>query len=102
MRRTTTDVNGPDPSPEPSPPRSGGRRDRWAEHREQRRQELIAAAVQALLRHGPNVDMDQVAATARGATGEDRFGLRHEFLRLVEAARHVTGADTPQPAAAIE
>ncbi|MEU8092223.1 TetR/AcrR family transcriptional regulator [Micromonospora sp. LHW51205] len=64
MRRTTTDVNGPDPSPEPSPPRSGGRRDRWAEHREQRRQELIAAAVQALLRHGPNVDMDQVAATA--------------------------------------
>ncbi|RBJ00167.1 TetR/AcrR family transcriptional regulator, partial [Micromonospora provocatoris] len=64
MRRTTTDVNGPDAPPEPAAPRSGGRRDRWADHREQRRQELVAAAVQALLRHGPSVDMDQVAATA--------------------------------------
>jgi len=34
-----------------------------------------------------------VAATARGALGEDRFGLRHEFLRLVDVARDVT---TPQ------
>ncbi len=68
----------------------------------------FAAAVAGyadLLRGGRHVDgwnWDQVAATARGATGEDRFGLRHEFLRLVEAARHVTGADTPQPAAAIQ
>ncbi|MDG4801091.1 TetR/AcrR family transcriptional regulator [Micromonospora sp. WMMD980] len=61
MRRTSTDVNGPEDPPEP--PRTG-RRDRWAGHREQRRQELIGAAVQALLRHGPAVDMDQVAATA--------------------------------------
>ncbi|MCZ7437850.1 TetR/AcrR family transcriptional regulator [Micromonospora sp. WMMC241] len=61
MRRTSTDVNGSDGPTEP--PRSG-RRDRWAEHREQRRHELIGAAVQALLRHGPAVDMDQVAATA--------------------------------------
>lgn len=60
MRPTSTDVNGPDPAGTPR----AGRRDRWAGHREQRRQELIAAAVQALLRHGPQVDMDQVAATA--------------------------------------
>ncbi|SCG42225.1 TetR family transcriptional regulator [Micromonospora humi] len=61
MRRTSTDVNGSDGPTEP--PRSG-RRDRWADHREQRRHELIGAAVQALLRFGPAVDMDQVAATA--------------------------------------
>ncbi|MFI5835576.1 TetR family transcriptional regulator [Micromonospora sp. NPDC051300] len=61
MRRTSTDVNGPEDPPEP---RRTGRRDRWAGHREHRRQELIGAAVQALLRHGPAVDMDQVAATA--------------------------------------
>ncbi|MFI7428160.1 TetR family transcriptional regulator [Micromonospora sp. NPDC049836] len=60
MRPTSTDVNAPDPAGEPR----AGRRDRWAGHREQRRQELIGAAVQALLRHGPQVDMDQVAATA--------------------------------------
>ncbi|MGW3896651.1 TetR family transcriptional regulator [Micromonospora profundi] len=44
--------------------KTNGRRDRWADHREQRRQALIGAAVQALLRHGPDVDMDQVAAMA--------------------------------------
>ncbi|MGR6320266.1 TetR/AcrR family transcriptional regulator [Micromonospora soli] len=60
MRPTSTDVNASEPAAAPRP----GRRDRWAGHREQRRQELIAAAVQALLRHGPQVDMDQVAATA--------------------------------------
>lgn len=60
MQRTSTDVNGADPLPE----QRTGRRDRWASHREQRRQELIGAAVQALLRYGPQVDMDQVAATA--------------------------------------
>jgi AcrR family transcriptional regulator len=64
MQRTSTDVNAPDSPPEPPAGRPSGRRDRWAEHREQRRQELIGAAVQALLRHGPQVDMDQVAATA--------------------------------------
>ncbi|GGR76179.1 TetR family transcriptional regulator [Micromonospora fulviviridis] len=64
MRRTSTDVNAPDAPPEPPEARPTGRRDRWADHREQRRQELIGAAVQALLRHGPTVDMDQVAAAA--------------------------------------
>jgi AcrR family transcriptional regulator len=60
MQSPSTGVNGP----VPTPPVRTGRRDRWADHREQRRGTLIAAAVQALLRHGPEVDMDQVAATA--------------------------------------
>ncbi len=46
-----------------------------------------------LLRGGSNVGgwrWDDVAATARGALGEDRWGLRREFLGLVESARGVT------------
>ncbi|MEV6966806.1 TetR/AcrR family transcriptional regulator [Hamadaea sp. NPDC051192] len=41
-----------------------GRKQRWAAHREQRRVELIQAAIAAVLEHGPEVDMEQVAATA--------------------------------------
>jgi AcrR family transcriptional regulator len=40
------------------------RKARWAEHREQRRIELIQAAVEAAVRYGPAVDMDQVAKAA--------------------------------------
>ncbi|WBB68527.1 TetR/AcrR family transcriptional regulator [Micromonospora sp. WMMD812] len=68
MQSPLKDVNGADPSgPAADGPRKAtgtGRRDRWAGHRERRRQDLVAAAVQALLRHGPEVDMDQVAAAA--------------------------------------
>ncbi|NUR73977.1 MAG: TetR/AcrR family transcriptional regulator [Hamadaea sp.] len=41
-----------------------GRKRRWAAHREQRRIELIQAAIAAVLEHGPEVDMEQVAAAA--------------------------------------
>ena len=41
-----------------------GRRTRWAAHRTHRRQELIHAALDAFAQHGPEVDMDQVAAAA--------------------------------------
>jgi AcrR family transcriptional regulator len=41
-----------------------GRRSRWSAHREQRRAALVEAAVEAVLRHGPDVDMAQVAAVA--------------------------------------
>ena len=64
----------------------------------------FAAAVAGyadLLRGGKYVDSwnwDDVERTARGATGQDPFGLRHEFLRLVDSARAVTMADAPQPA----
>jgi AcrR family transcriptional regulator len=53
MQADGSDVNGTD-----------GRKTRWAEHREQRREELILAAIEAVLHHGPEVDMDQVASVA--------------------------------------
>ncbi|KAF1702533.1 hypothetical protein CSC68_06455 [Pseudoxanthomonas suwonensis] len=59
----------------------------------------FAAAVAGyadLLRGGKYVDRwtwDDVERTARGALGEDRFGLRHEFVQLVDSARSVTTAD---------
>ncbi len=49
-----------------------------------------------LLRGGGNVgdwDWNDVAASARSAIGEDRWGLRGEFVGLVESARHITAAD---------
>jgi AcrR family transcriptional regulator len=41
-----------------------GRKARWASHRENRRIELIQAAIEAVMEHGPEVDMDQVAKAA--------------------------------------
>ncbi|WP_322787759.1 TetR/AcrR family transcriptional regulator [Hamadaea tsunoensis] len=41
-----------------------GRKARWVKHREQRRAEMITAAIRAVLHNGPDVDMDQVAAEA--------------------------------------
>jgi AcrR family transcriptional regulator len=41
-----------------------GRRSRWAAHRAARRDELIDAAVRAIVRHGADVGMDQIAADA--------------------------------------
>ena len=46
-----------------------------------------------LLRGGGNVGAwgwNEVAATARDARGQDRWGLRQEFVALVESARQVT------------
>ena len=56
MQASGTDVNGA--------PDTNGRKARWAKHREQRRQELIHAAIEAVLHYGPEVDMDQVASVA--------------------------------------
>jgi AcrR family transcriptional regulator len=41
-----------------------GRRQRWADHREQRRAQLTAAAIEAIREHGPEVGMDAIAAHA--------------------------------------
>lgn len=41
-----------------------GRKARWADHREQRRLELIGAAIEAVIHYGPTVDMEQVAKVA--------------------------------------
>jgi AcrR family transcriptional regulator len=41
-----------------------GRRGRWADHREQRRAELTAAAIAAIRELGPEIGMDAIAAHA--------------------------------------
>ena len=41
-----------------------GRRQRWAGHREQRRAELTAAAIEAIRAHGPDLGMDAIAGYA--------------------------------------
>src|SRR5262249_4306218 len=45
-------------------PPDDGRRSRWVHHRRQRRDELVTMAVHAILTHGPDVDMAQIAAVA--------------------------------------
>jgi AcrR family transcriptional regulator len=47
-----------------NPSTEDGRRSRWSAHREQRRAVLVEAAVAAVLQHGGDVDMAQVAAAA--------------------------------------
>jgi AcrR family transcriptional regulator len=47
-----------------TPVNTDGRRGRWAGHREQRRAELTAAAIDAIRRLGPDVGMDAIAAHA--------------------------------------
>jgi Ca-activated chloride channel homolog len=56
------------------------------------------AAYADLLRGGKNVNgfgWDQVAALARSAPGQDRWGYRAEFLQLVDRARTVTQGSAP-------
>ena len=60
------------------------------------------AAYADLLRGGTHVGdwtWHDVARAARGASGDDRNGLRHEFAELVDQARQVVAQ--PLPAAAI-
>ncbi|HLV59230.1 MAG TPA: TetR/AcrR family transcriptional regulator [Natronosporangium sp.] len=63
MRARQAEVNGSAPAAAPAE-RAPGRRARWADHRERRREALVRAATRAVLRHGPEVDMDQVASVA--------------------------------------
>jgi len=63
--QTATGVSGA-----PAPPRrevaaTDGRRSRWTEHRRARREELVAAAVEAVRRAGPDFAVDDVAREAR-------------------------------------
>jgi AcrR family transcriptional regulator len=73
VQRRTTDVSIPrtkrthhpaNPAPDIAELEGDRRRTRWHEHRAQRRTELIAAAVKAVVEFGPDVDMEQVAAVA--------------------------------------
>lgn len=55
-------VNGPENGSAESPP--DGRRERWAGHRRQRREELVDAAIDAIRTHGPDLGIDVIAAHA--------------------------------------
>ncbi|GGD39933.1 vWA domain-containing protein [Pseudoxanthomonas indica] len=58
------------------------------------------AAYADLLRGGKNIDSwqwDDVRRAAEGSMGEDRFGLRREFVQLVDSARQITAAASSDP-----
>ena len=52
-----------------------------------------------LLRGGKNIDgwqWQDVRRVAEGSLGDDRFGLRQEFVELIDSARQITSADTAE------
>ncbi len=77
-----------------------GRSSRWAEHRTQRRAELVDATVRAIRAHGPRVGMDEIAAMAGTSKTvvyrhfTDRAGLYAAVVERVESliARDVRAA----------
>jgi AcrR family transcriptional regulator len=53
------------PAPAPAAPAApDGRRSRWTEHRRARREDLVAAAIEAVRRAGPEFAVDDVARSA--------------------------------------
>ncbi|WP_454831497.1 vWA domain-containing protein [Pseudoxanthomonas wuyuanensis] len=61
------------------------------------------AAYADLLRGGSHIDQwswDEVIDTARRAQGSDRFGLRREFVELMEQGRQMVARDNATPAIA--
>ena len=44
------------------------RRERWREHRRTRREQFVAAAVRAVLSHGPDVGMAEIAVVPEAET----------------------------------
>ena len=57
-------VNASVKGSKPDPGAGDARRDRWSAHREQRREEFVAAALRVLAAQGPDVTMEAVAAEA--------------------------------------
>jgi Ca-activated chloride channel family protein len=63
------------------------------------------AAYADLLRGGTNIgnwSWNEVGSAARGAQGDDRYGLRREFVELVTQARQIVAAENRTPAIAGE
>lgn len=56
-KRVKPEVNVARPAPD-------ARKERWRKHRQARRAEFVEAAIRALVRHGPDVGMDEIAAEA--------------------------------------
>lgn len=63
MSNTPTRADVPAAVPAPVPAEDG-RVSRWAQHREERREELIDATIRAIRKHGASVGMDEIAAEA--------------------------------------
>ena len=59
MQRVAENTGAPHTAPSPD-----GRRSRWTEHRRARREELVAAAVEAVRASGPEFSVDDVARSA--------------------------------------
>lgn len=75
-------------------PAPDGRSTRWAGHRLARRTELVRAARRAVHRHGPDVSMEQIAATAGTSKSivyryfVDKTGLQVAVGEAVVAQMH--------------
>ncbi|KGM13796.1 TetR/AcrR family transcriptional regulator [Cellulomonas bogoriensis] len=102
-----TPATEPDQDAVPTP---DGRSARWDAHRNRRRTDLARAARKAVHRHGPEVSMDEIAATAGTSKSivyryfTDKAGLQRAVGELVVAQMHdeldraVRAAGTPRDA----
>lgn len=97
-------------TPAPTPEAPDGRSTRWAGHRLARRTELVRAARRAVHRFGPDVSMDDIAATAGTSKSivyryfADKPGLQMAVGEAVVAQMHTAmeeaalAAGTPREA----
>ena len=63
------------------------------------------AAYADLLRGGQRIDgwnWGDVARTARAAKGQDPYGLKAEFVRMIGQAHRLVGVKTDAPAVAVD
>jgi AcrR family transcriptional regulator len=77
-------MNPVDETVKPGPGNRDARKDRWSEHRAQRRQEFVAAALRVLEGQGPELPMDAVAAEA-GVTKPVLYRYFADKAALVQA-----------------
>ena len=74
----------------PASPRDG-RDSRWQQHREQRRESLVDAAIRAIRRHGATVGLDDIAAEAGTSKTviyrhfDDKAGLYRAVAQRIDA-----------------